>query len=171
MASPDRIFLDFSIRKLDQLLGRIRDCAGKLTDEQVWMRGGDSSNAIGNLLLHLNGNVRQWIVSAVGGKPDIRVRDREFSARGDISASELLERLEATLGDAAGVLRNVTAERLGEMVHVQSYDVTVLEAVYHVVEHFSQHVGQIILLTKALTGEDTGFYRHLSEAAYGQKTP
>jgi|SRR5690348_1610919 len=168
----DRIFLDFSRKKLEQLLGRIETCLGKLNTDQVWARGTENENAIGNLVLHLSGNVRQWIVSGVGGRPDVRVRDREFSARGDVEVSELIERLKGSVGEAVAVLDNVTAERLSQTVHIQNYDISVLEAIAHVVEHFSQHTGQIIFATKMLTGEDLGFYRHLRSAAtHGEKTP
>ena len=168
----DRIFLDVSRKKLEQLCSRIETCLGKLNEEQVWARGSDNENAVGNLVLHLSGNVRQWIISGVGGKPDVRVRDREFSARGGIEVAELFERLRGTVEEAAGVLERVTAERLTETVRIQSYEITVLEAVAHVVEHFSQHTGQIMFATKMLTGEDLGFYRHLkSTAAHAEKTP
>lgn len=168
----DRLFLDCSVRRLEQLAGRIDSCVGKLTEEQVWKRGGENENAIGNLVLHLCGNVRQWIVSGVGGQPDIRQRDREFSARGGVPVSELSRRLRETLADAEAVLGKVGRERLSKRVTIQGYDVSVLEAIYHVVEHFSMHTGQIIFATKMLTGADLGFYRHLSPAAsHGEKTP
>ncbi len=168
----DRLFLDFSGRKLRQLFDRISECAGKLSEEQIWMRSGEEQNAVGNLLLHLSGNVRQWIVSGLGGKPDVRVRDREFSARGQIAARDLLERLRTTLDEAVGVLDALPAERLGERVVIQKYDLTVLEAIYHVVEHFAQHTGQIIFATKLLTGRDLGFYAHLGRASeHGEQTP
>jgi hypothetical protein len=126
---------------------------------------------VGNLVLHLCGNVRQWIGSAVGGKPDVRVRDREFNARGDIAVAELRERLDATIDGAIEVLRGVTAERLGERVSVQNYtDITVLEATYHVVEHFAEHTGQILFATKALTGADLGYCKHIGKS-HREKTP
>src|SRR5579871_1711599 len=101
--SLDRIFLDFSEKKLLQLAGRIGDCLGRLNAEQVWARGNENENAIGNLVLHLCGNVRQWIIAGIGGKPDIRVRDREFTARGDVEPAELASRLRATVEEAAEV--------------------------------------------------------------------
>ncbi len=161
-ATSDRIFLDFSVRKLTQLTDRIGDCLGLLSGEQVWARGGESENAVGNLVLHLCGNVRQWIVSGVGGRPDIRRRDEEFAARGEIQPDELRRRLDATVAEAVAVIEAVTPQRLLETVTPQGYQVTVLEAIYHVVEHFAQHTGQIIYATKMLTGEDLGYYRHLS---------
>ena len=171
MDSP-ALFLDYSARKLRQLTGRIEDCLGRLTEDQIWTRGADSENAVGNLLLHLSGNVRQWIVSGVGGRPDIRQRDAEFAARGGMPASELAAHLRATIDEAAAVLETLPPQRLTEHITVQHYDVTVLEAVYHVVEHFSGHTGQIIYATKLLTGEDLGFHRHLrTTAAHAEQTP
>lgn len=169
--TADAIFLHFAVDKLQQLASRIGDCLGKLDQKQVWERGDDNQNAIGNLVLHLSGNVRQWIVSGIGGKPDIRVRDREFSARGDIQPSELQDRLQAAVEEAAAVLKNVTPARLLERVTIQKYDVTVLEAIFHVVEHFAGHAGQIIFATKMLTSQDLGFYKHLQAKAHAEKTP
>ena len=170
-SATDRIFVQASTDKLKQLAGRIQDCLGKLTADQVWSRGGDNENAIGNLVLHLCGNLRQWIGSGVGGKPDIRVRDREFAARGDIQPTEWAERLRATVDEAVGTVGQVTSERLLERIAVQKYDVTVLEAIFHVVQHFAEHTGQILFATKQLTGKDLGYYRHLTQSAHHEKTP
>ena len=168
----DRIFLDHSARELRQLTERIETCLGKLNADQLWARGSEQENAIGNLVLHLCGNVRQWIVAGVGGAPDMRQRDQEFAARGGIPVEELSDRLRGAVSDAAAVLDAVTADRLTERMVVQKYEMSVLEAIYHVVEHFSTHTGQIIFATKMLTSEDLGFYRHLrADAAHGEKTP
>jgi uncharacterized damage-inducible protein DinB len=167
----DRIFVNFSGKKLLQLESRIEDCLGRLTVEQIWTRGTENENAIGNLVLHLCGNVRQWITAGVGGKPDIRVRDREFSARGGVETGELLERLKGSVQEAVAVIDSVSASRLTEHVTIQKYDVTVLEAIAHVVEHFSQHTGQIMFATKMITGGDLGYYRHLRAAGQAEKTP
>ena len=153
------------------LLSRIRDCLNKLSPGEIWSRGNENENAIGNLVLHLNGNLRQWILSGVGGAPDTRQRDAEFEARALMDTEELLGRLEGSVREAIAVIDNVTPERLAESITVQKYDATVLEAIYHVVEHFGQHTGQIIFATKMLTGEDLGFYRHLKAAAHSEKTP
>ncbi|MBZ5724998.1 MAG: DUF1572 domain-containing protein [Acidobacteriia bacterium] len=168
----DRLFLDFSARKLQQLAERIETCLGKLTEEQVWARSSENENAIGNLVLHLNGNVRQWIVSGIGGAPDIRQRDREFAARGGVPIAELAARLRATVAEAQTALGGVTRAQLAERVAIQQYEMSVLEAIYHVVEHFSEHTGQVIFATKMLTASDLGFYRHLrTQAAHGERTP
>jgi len=169
--TPERIFLDCSVRRLNQLASRIDDCLGRLDDGQVWFRGGENQNAVGNLVLHLAGNVRQWIVSGVGGSPDLRERDAEFGARGGAGVQELRERLGSTVCEAAAVIAGVPPARLADRLRIQGYDVTVLEAIYHVVEHFAQHTGQIVFATKAATGEDLGYYAHLSKAGHNKQTP
>jgi uncharacterized damage-inducible protein DinB len=166
------IFLNYSARKLRQATGRIEDCLGRLSDEQIWARAAESENAVGNLVLHLSGNVRQWIVSAVGGQPDTRQRDAEFAARGGLPAADLTAHLGAVIGEAIATIEALPPEDLIRRISVQSYDVTVLEAIYHVVEHFSGHAGQIIFATKLLTGGDLGFHRHLkTTAGHAEKTP
>ncbi|MDT5158403.1 MAG: hypothetical protein QOH51_2760 [Acidobacteriota bacterium] len=142
----------------DDFLPKIERCLERLTDEQVWWRACEASNSIGNLLLHLEGNVRQWIISGVGGGEDLRVRDREFAERGGVPREELLSRLRATLVEADGVLARFDSSKLLERRPIQSLDVTVLSAVFHVVEHFSMHTGQIILLTKLLADADLALY-------------
>jgi uncharacterized damage-inducible protein DinB len=168
MDDANRIFLDFSVRKLELLTGRIESCLDRLDGEQIWARGGENENAVGNLVLHLAGNVRQWLVSGVGGKPDIRERDAEFAARGGASVEELKQRLRAAVTEAVAAIGGLSAERLTERVTIQKYEQTVLEAIYHVVEHFSMHTGQIIFATKLLTGADLGFYGYLWAAKSGK---
>lgn len=166
------IFLDCAVRRLWMHLSRIEKCVAELSEDQVWARGSENENAVGNLMLHLAGNVRQWIIAAVGGKADIRVRDREFSARGGASKDEMVERLRGVITEACSVIEGLSAERLAQKVHVQNYDVTVMEAVFHVVDHFAQHTAQIIFAAKMMTHEDLGFYRHLSNpAGHWEKTP
>ncbi|HTQ53033.1 MAG TPA: DinB family protein [Bryobacteraceae bacterium] len=171
MDSCPGIFLDYSARKLRQAAGRIADCLSRLTDEQIWTRGADSENAVGNLVRHLSGNVRQWIVSGVGGETDVRQRDTEFAARGGMTAPELAAHLRTAVDEAAAVIENLPLTELTRRIAVQGYDVTVLEAIYHVVEHFSGHTGQIIFATKWLTGKDLNFYPHLKTAGHSERTP
>ena len=158
----DEALLKFTADKLEELSGRIQDCLGKLTPEQIWTRNSDNENAVGNLVLHLCGNLRQWIGSGVAGKPDIRDRDSEFAARGGLAAADLATRLNAVVGETAAIIRGVTAARLAERTVPQGYNVTVLEAIVHVMEHFAYHTGQVVFATKLLTGEDLGYFRHLS---------
>jgi uncharacterized damage-inducible protein DinB len=165
-------FLKCSTEKLDQLCGRIESCLDRLTPEQIWTRGGENQNAIGNLVLHLSGNVRQWILHGVGGEPDHRIRDTEFSTREPISTATLKQRLRSTVDEAVVVLGPLSMQQLLERVSIQAYEnVTKLRAIFHVVEHFSQHTGQIVFLTKWLTGEDLGFYAHLQNKAHGETVP
>lgn len=142
----------------ENYLPKIERCLEQLTDEQVWWRANEESNSIGNLLLHLEGNARQWIVGGVGGTADVRARGREFGERAHVPRAELVERLRATLGEVDGVLARLEPRELSERKQIQGCDVTVLTAVLHVVEHFSTHTGQIILLTKILVGKDLVFY-------------
>ena len=167
----DRLFLDFSTNKLRQLQTRIEACVARLSDDQLWTRGTENENAIGNLMLHLSGNVRQWIISGAGGQPDKRDRDSEFAARGSMSKAELMQRLSGAVDEAVAVLERVSAERLSQRVTIQKYELSVLEAIAHSVEHFSMHTGQIIFATKMVTGEDLGFYRHLTTPQPTDKTP
>ena len=162
MTSLAAIFVDHSARKLEQLLSRIVTCLGKLTPEQVWLRGGENENAVGNLVLHLCGNVRQWIGMAVAGQPDIRQRDQEFDARAGEGPAELSARLSGVIGEALGTIRALQEPDLMRITRVWDQEIMVIEAVSQVVEHFSMHTGQIILLTKHATGEDLGFFAHLN---------
>lgn len=161
-ASVVAAFLQFSKDKLlDEYWPRLRDCVESLTDEQVWWRPNEASNSIGNILLHLNGNVRQWLVTSFNKSEDNRVRAAEFTQRTSIARSKLIDQLEATLQEAAAVLSRLTEADLLRKHEIQGYDVSGLQTVYHVVEHFSMHYGQIVYLTKMLEGKDLGFYREL----------
>ena len=164
-------FLKFSADKLDQFAGRIEVCLAKLNEDQVWMRGNDNQNAIGNLVLHVCGNMRQWIIAKIGGTPDLRTRDAEFAARGGMTVPELAVHLRSSVDEAVAILRAMPPQRLSERMTAQNYDVSMLEAIYHVVEHFSMHTGQIMFATKLHTGEDLGFYKHLNKPTHGEKTP
>jgi uncharacterized damage-inducible protein DinB len=153
-------FVDRSRRYLrDDYLMRLRKALDALSDEDLWWRPNEASNSAGNLLLHLAGNARQWIVSGVGGEADFRQRADEFSATGGIGTREALARLEEVVGEVDAVLARLDPARLAEPLTIQGNDVTVLEAIYHVVEHFSMHVGQILYIVKLRTGRDLGFWR------------
>ena len=141
-----------------EYLPKIERCLGELTDEEVWWRANAESNSIGNLLLHLSGNARQWIVCGVGGAVDRRVRQQEFDERSLISREELLAHLKQTLAEVDDVLARLNVAGILERRRIQDYDVSLLEAIFHVVEHFSMHTGQIILITKMLKSVDLKFY-------------
>jgi uncharacterized damage-inducible protein DinB len=148
------LFLKSSSAKLELMTGYLKTCLGKLSDEQVWERHGAHENAVGNLVLHLCGNMRQWIMHGCGGASDVRVRDKEFSAGSGLTAAQLSELFQATVTEARAVIDSLPPARLVERTTPQGRDVSVLEAIYQVVGHVQQHVGQIILLTKQMTGRD-----------------
>src|SRR5262250_196642 len=153
-------------RLLEDYFVKIASAIDALDDEQVWRRPNESSNSVGNLLLHMSGNVRQWIISGVGGAEDTRDRASEFAARGSAPKTELMELVKATLDEADAVLANIAGEcaatnsdaPLQQVRMAQAYDVTVFDAIFHVVEHFSYHTGQIIFAAKWLAEGRVGFY-------------
>jgi uncharacterized damage-inducible protein DinB len=156
--SVETLFLEASAAKLRQFTERISVCLGKLTADQVWARGHENENAVGNLVLHLSGNIRQWVISGLGGEPDVRVRDREFSTLDGIAPAELTSLIRGTVEEATAVIAGLTIERLTRVYEIQKTRLTGVEALMHVVPHFGEHTGQIIFATKSATGEDLAFY-------------
>ena len=134
-----------------------------MTVEQVWWRPNQASNSIGNLILHLNGNMTQWLVASFNKDEDLRNRPEEFTAQGGLTAAELLNRLGATIAEAEKVLNRLTAKELLAHYVIQGHNVRGLDAVYQVIEHFGLHYGQIAYITKSLEGKDLGFYRELNK--------
>jgi uncharacterized damage-inducible protein DinB len=152
-------FLAQSRRYLaDEYPTKIQRCLDVLPAHALWHRANETSNSIGNLLLHLSGNIRQWIVSGVGGSADNRRRSAEFAATDGGDATALMAALRQTIAEADAVIASLDASSLGTMRTIQGREVTVLDAVYHVVEHFSMHTGQIILLTKQAADGRVQFY-------------
>lgn len=149
---------EVNFRLFDECIPRIKNCLGRLTEDQIWWRPNEASNSIGNLVLHLCGNVRQWIISGVGSQEDVRRRSEEFNATGPLPSKTLIELMEQLELDVRPVLADVTAEDLLRIKPVQVYEHTVLTMLVHVTEHFSYHTGQIAWITKMLTSEDLGFY-------------
>jgi hypothetical protein len=158
-AEITQLFLAHSVKKLRQTSGFITSCLSRLNEDQIWSSGAPHENSIGNLILHLCGNVRQWISAGVGGEQDIRDRESEFSARGGLTSADLTFRLNQTVDDAIAVISAVRAKRLLDVIDPQTGPVSVLEAIYQAVGHFQQHAGQIIFATKIYAGEDLGLYR------------
>ncbi len=152
-------FIAYARKKLlGEYFPRIERCFQELNDEDIWWRAHETNNSVGNLVLHLCGNVRQWIVAGLGGAPDTRNRPQEFAERTQIPKEKLLNKLHATLVEADGVLERFDRSKILEVRRIQNYDVTCLEAIFHVVEHFSGHLGQIIYITKLRRGIDLKFY-------------
>ena len=159
-----RLFLESSRTELLGLTwSRMKECVTPLTEEQVWWRPNEASNSIGNLLLHLDGNVRQWLVDSFNKNQDLRDRPAEFTAQNGLSAADLLARLGTTLDEAAEVLDRLTVDELLAPYEIQGYHVRGLDAVYQVVEHFGLHYGQIVYIVKSLLAKDLGFYKELKK--------
>jgi uncharacterized damage-inducible protein DinB len=142
----------------EEYLPKIERCLEKLTDDQIWWRSNTESNSIGNLLLHLSGNARQWIVCGLGGEVDVRERQTEFDERRTIPREELLARLRKTVEAVDQTLATFDRARLLDKFKIQGTEATALAAIFHVTEHFAMHTGQIILLTKMLAEMDLVFY-------------
>lgn len=141
----------------ERYLPRIIDCLGQLDETEIWWRPNASSNSAGNLVLHLCGNVRQWIISGLGGAPDVRERDTEFAERGPLPRRILVAQLCQTVGEVCSVLDGLSADDLLREYTIQGFHETGLSAVAHVFEHFSHHTGQIIYLTKLKRAKDLRF--------------
>lgn len=137
---------------------KIRLAVESMPADRLWWRPNETSNSVGNLLLHLTGNVRQWMLSGVAGQADVRKRNMEFAARGGATASDMLDGLDATLAEVDEVLRALLPSELLERRSIQGRDTTVMEAVYHVVEHFAGHTGQIIWIAKMSVPGGVRFY-------------
>ena len=162
MTNAENVSTAFINQAIDFLKGeyrpKIERCLEQLTDEQIWFRSNEQCNSIGNLILHLCGNARQWIVCGLGSEPDTRIRDAEFAQRDALPRPQVLELLRLTVGDVEKVLRQLDPSTLLEKRTIQGSEVDVLNAIFHVTEHFSMHTGQIIMLTKMLTATDLRFY-------------
>lgn len=147
---------------LDEYVPRIAHCVGMLSEEEIWARPNAHSNSVGNLLRHLEGNVRQWILAGVDGRPDERDRDAEFAATGETetaSPAELVERLRATVTEAVDVVEGLGPDGLlARGLYQSRYEDSALGAVLHVMEHFSGHAGQIYAFTKQAKDVDLAFY-------------
>lgn len=159
-AESRRTFLDLSARFLESdFLPRVERAVRSLAPGDLWWRPNPESNSVGNLVLHLAGNLRQWIASGVGGSTDVRQRAEEFSATGGRDVDEVLAVLEETVDLATATLRDADPGTLLDLRTIQGMEVSAMEAIYHAVEHFSMHTGQILWIVKLRTGEDLGFYR------------
>jgi hypothetical protein len=172
------LFLSFSRMKLlEQYWPRMKQCVESLTEEQVWWRPNESSNTVGNLMLHLNGNVTQWMIASFNRLEDTRDRPAEFADRGphaDLagrgrpalhSKSELIAMLGATVEEAGKVLDRLTEADLTATYEIQGFTVSGLQAVYQVIEHFGLHYGQVLYITKMLAARDMQFTKGQLDAS------
>src|SRR5215471_4571271 len=139
--------------ELTEAHDRIKHCLSQLSEGQVWWRSNHALNSIGNLILHLCGNVRQWIIAGVGGAADDRDRPAEFAERGPIPKDELLRALDAVVAEAKEVLGRLTASQLVEPRRVQGFTVTGLGALFSSIPHFRGHTQEIIHMTRLQLGD------------------
>jgi uncharacterized damage-inducible protein DinB len=146
-----------AISGLKKYRTRIVQCLEQLSEDDIWWRPNAASNSAGNIVLHLCGNVRQWVISGLGGAADVRERDKEFAEHGPIPRRVLFERLNKTVEEACQTIDKVPAAAFLQEFDIQGYRVTGLAVIVHVYEHFSHHAGQIIYLTKLRRGEDLNF--------------
>ena len=144
--------------RMDESLRMIRISLDQLPEQDLWKKPNSASNSVANLLLHLCGNITQYVISSLGGREDVRQRDIEFSESGNESASELLERLTAVIEDAKSVISNASEEEFLLVREVQGFTMSGIGVVIHAVEHLSYHTGQIAFWTKLLGDRDLGFY-------------
>lgn len=151
-------FIEQCIFRMEENNERIKKCLALLNEEEVWKRPNSSSNSIGNLILHLCGNIRQWIVSSLGNIEDTRERDLEFSTTGGVTKTELLENILSTVAEANKTMKSLEEEDLLKTKTVQGYDFSGIGIIIHVVEHYSYHTAQIAFWTKLLKDQDLGFY-------------
>lgn len=153
-----RDFLAHAGTKLNEHLAQIVRCVGLLSTDEVWHRANEHTNSVGNLILHLTGNVRQWILAGLGREAVLRNRPAEFAERGPLPAAEILAPLQQAVARAVEVLADLDAAALEARYSIQGYDVSGLVVVFHVVEHFAFHTGQIVHVTKVLKNVDVSLY-------------
>ena len=170
----DELLTDFArsaARKLQQDCRQIVRCARLLTEAEAWSRPNERCNSVANQMLHLTGNIRQWILGGLAGDATHRDRPAEFAARGPAPVEPIILELEQTIEAAARILNGLTADQLAQRYPIQGYDVTGLQAAFHVAEHISFHTGQIVHITKAIKNVDLSLYDpqgKLLSAATGQ---
>ena len=162
MSSPDQLrdalVKDVIVRLFDESLPRILKCMDQLTNEQIWWRPNESSNSIGNLVLHLSGNVNQWIYAGLGGFPDTRQRQIEFDERNGVDKEVLAQLLTDTMSRVRPIIERISIDELMRKRAVQTFEETGVSILIHVTEHFSYHTGQIAYITKLIKDKSLGFY-------------
>ena len=146
-------------RLISESLPRLQKCLSELTEEEVWRRPNENSNSVGNLILHLTGNVNQWIVSTLGGEPDNRKRQQEFDEQGPIATEKILGDLQIVMTNADKVISTLKPEELTQIKNVQGDSETVMAILIHVTEHFSYHTGQVSYIAKAQKNLDLNYYK------------
>jgi hypothetical protein len=151
------LYLETARGTLSEGMRKIEHCVNQLTDAQVWWRDRPEMNSIANLMLHLSGNVRQWIVSGIGGSPDTRNRPREFSDHSGRPKTEILASLKAAVDEADAAMARLSADDLVAERKIQGFDSNVTSALFHSISHFRGHTQEIIHLTRVQLGDKYKF--------------
>ena len=154
-------FIEQSIYRIDENAQRIKKCLQEIDEMEIWKSPNDNLNSIGNLILHLCGNIRQYIISALGENEDTRERDKEFSAKEGLTKLELLNQLNSIISEAIGIIKNIDEEILTKIYSVQGFGLSGIGIIIHVTEHLSYHTGQIAFWVKQLKNKDLGFYANI----------
>lgn len=154
-------FINQSIEKLNENGPRIQICLDQLSEEEIWKSPNKSSNSVGNLILHLCGNITQYIISSLGNEEDKRQRDKEFSTKSGFSKTQLMEMLNTVVNNSNEVIKELSDKDLLKIRSVQGFKHSGIGIIIHVVEHYSYHTGQIAFWTKLLKDQDLGFYAGL----------
>ena len=153
-----REFTSQAIKRINENTEKIRACLGQLDEKDIWRSPNENLNSVGNMILHLCGNIRQHIISALGGVKDVRTRDLEFSTKGGLTKEELMSKLGETIDEATAVIAKMKIEDLLMIRRSQGMLHSGVDSILHVTEHYSYHTGQIIFLTKLFKNVDMGFY-------------
>ena len=151
-------FIAQALYRIDENTKKVTACLNEIEEAEVWRRPNENLNSVGNLILHLCGNIRQYAVSSLGNRKDDRDRDKEFSAHGGHSRSELIQRLSTTIEEAKNIIQRINPEELLREKQEQGYTFSGIDIIIHFIEHYSYHTGQIIFWTKFLRNKDLGFY-------------
>jgi len=147
-----------ALYRMDESTRMIEKSLNQISEEELWLKPNESLNSIANLILHLCGNITQYIISSLGETDDIRNRDLEFSASAGLDRSELLGKLERTVNTAKRVIFDASTDELLKTRSVQGFSFSGVGVIIHAVEHYSYHTGQIAFWTKQLKNKDLGFY-------------
>jgi len=148
-----------TLYRMDESTRLIKKSLTEISEEEVWLKPNESLNSIANLILHLCGNITQYIISSLGETEDIRERDLEFSTTKSLNKSELLTKLEATVDSAKRVISDSDPKQLLKIRVVQGFSYSGVGVILHVVEHYSYHTGQIAFWVKQLKNKDLDFYK------------
>lgn len=151
-------FLENSRYRLGESTRMIKISLAAVEEENIWKKPNESSNSIGNQILHICGNMTQYIIASLGNQDDLRKRDEEFSTTAGYSKKELILKLEDTVNKAKSVLNNCNSEQLLKKRVVQGFSLSGIGIILHAVEHYSYHTGQIAFWTKLMVNKDLGFY-------------